>query len=69
MFVLPEKPSTILLADADPGSTPHLRAVLESWNYQVEVIADGSSRLQAPHRPSVPRPGHRGLRIALHEGL
>jgi two-component system, cell cycle response regulator len=41
MSVLPEKSSTLLLADPDPASTAALRALLESWNYQVESLSDG----------------------------
>ncbi len=54
MSVLPEKPSTILLADADPASVAVLGALLESWNYRVEVIADGVAafkRLNGPEPP------------------
>jgi len=54
MSVLPEKPSTILLADADPGSSTHLRELLESWNYQVEVIADGAAAFKRLNNPQSP---------------
>lgn len=54
MSVLPEKPSTILLADADAGSASALSALLESWNYQVELLTDGAAaykRLNGPNSP------------------
>lgn len=41
MSVLPEKPSSILLADADLVSASILSALLTSWNYQVEMFTDG----------------------------
>src|SRR5271170_2497804 len=56
MSVLPEKPSNILLADADPASAEILRTLLESWNYQVEVLADGAAaykRLNSPAPPAL----------------
>jgi two-component system cell cycle response regulator len=43
MSVLPEKNSTILLADADPSASAALAALLESWNYRVESLADGAA--------------------------
>ncbi|QNI33112.1 diguanylate cyclase [Alloacidobacterium dinghuense] len=55
MPVLPEKPS-VLLADADPTSATILSTLLESWNYQVEVIADGAAaykRLNSPQPPEL----------------
>jgi two-component system cell cycle response regulator len=56
MSVLPEKPSTILLADADTATAAALGALLESWNYQVELLADGAAaykRLNAPNAPAL----------------
>ncbi len=56
MSVWPEKPSTILLADADSGVTNHLGALLESWNYQVEILRDGATaykRLNGPEPPAI----------------
>ena len=56
MSVLPEKPSSILLADSDSGSVTTLRALLESWHYQVEVFADGAAaykRLNGPEPPAL----------------
>ena len=41
MPVLQEKPTTILLADADPEAASSLCALLEAWNYQVELLTDG----------------------------
>ncbi|MGC1300118.1 MAG: diguanylate cyclase [Alloacidobacterium sp.] len=55
MSVLPEKPFTILLADADSGSATALGNLLKSWNYQVEVLADGAAafkRLNGPQPPA-----------------
>jgi diguanylate cyclase (GGDEF)-like protein len=56
MSVLPEKFSSILLADADPESVVHLRALLESWKYEVEVLTDGAAafkRLNDIHPPAM----------------
>src|SRR5579862_5393791 len=56
MSVSPEKPSSILLADADPASAEALQTLLESWNYQVEVIADGAAafkRLNSQDSPAL----------------
>jgi two-component system cell cycle response regulator len=56
MSVLPEKPSTILLADADTASAAALGALLESWNYEVELLADGAAaykRLNSPDAPAL----------------
>ena len=56
MSVLPEKPSNILLADADSASATALSALLESWNYHVEVLADGAAaykRLNSPQAPAL----------------
>jgi diguanylate cyclase (GGDEF)-like protein len=56
MSVLPEEPSTILLADADTATAAALGALLESWNYQVELLADGAAaykRLNAPNAPAL----------------
>ena len=43
MSVVPEKPFTILLADADSSAASSLRALLEAWGYQVEPFADGAA--------------------------
>jgi hypothetical protein len=61
MSVLPEKPFTILLADADSGSAAALGNLLKSWNYEVEVLARRSRRIQASQRPATPRHGYCGL--------
>jgi two-component system, cell cycle response regulator len=56
MSVLPEKPSNILLADADPVSSEALCNLLHSWNYQVEVLTDGAAafkRLNSPDAPAL----------------
>jgi len=56
MSVIPEKPSTILLADADAESASVLSALLESWNYQVEVLSDGAAaykRLNGAEPPAM----------------
>jgi two-component system, cell cycle response regulator len=56
MSVLPEKPSNILLADADPVSSEALCNLLHSWNYQVEVLTDGAAafkRLNSPDTPAL----------------
>lgn len=56
MLALPEKASTILLADADPESMAALRTLLESWNYRIETFTDGLSafqRLNSPESPSM----------------
>src|SRR5580698_1209840 len=56
MSVLPEKTSTILLADADPASTGVLIPLLESWNYKVELQTDGAAafkRLNGDEPPAM----------------
>ncbi|HEY6250806.1 MAG TPA: response regulator, partial [Candidatus Angelobacter sp.] len=56
MPVLPEKPSSILLADADSASAAALQSLLESWNYDVEIMADGAAaykRLNSPNPPAL----------------
>ena len=56
MPVLLEKPITILLADAHPETASSLCALLEQWNYKVEVLADGVAafkRLNGPDAPAM----------------
>src|SRR6202008_4770006 len=56
MHFLPENRSSILLADADPASAENLRAILQSWNYQVELITDGAAaykRLSGNNAPAL----------------
>lgn len=56
MSVLPERPSSILLADADSASASSLNALLSSWNYHVEVLADGAAafrRLNGANPPTL----------------
>jgi diguanylate cyclase (GGDEF)-like protein len=51
-----EKPATVLLADANSESATALRALLETWNYQVEVLADGVAafkRLNGAEAPQI----------------
>jgi len=54
MSVLPEKSSTILLADADAESASNLEALLTSWNYQVQVLANGAAAFQVLNSPEAP---------------
>lgn len=56
MSVLPERPSSILLADSDSASASVLSALLSSWNYHVEVLADGPAafkRLTGANPPAL----------------
>jgi two-component system cell cycle response regulator len=48
--------TTILLADANQESASALRSLLESWNYQVEILEDGTAafrRLTGPEPPAL----------------
>ncbi len=50
------KTSTILLADANPESAAALSALLESWNFRVELWTDGAAafkRLNSPEAPEI----------------
>ncbi|HYK34656.1 diguanylate cyclase [Alloacidobacterium sp.] len=56
MPVLPEKHSSILLVDSDPDSASTLSALISSWNYHVEVLADGAAafrRLNGANPPAM----------------
>lgn len=56
MSIPPERPASILLADADPASASALKDLLSSWNYQVELLADGAAafkRLNSDNPPAL----------------
>ncbi len=65
------KPNKILVADDDPVSRRILKSFLTKWNYDVTVVADGTSALQVLDSEDTPRlavldwmmPGLEGVQI------
>ena len=65
----PEPKATILLVDDSPAMLRHLRSLLESDSYQVEIAANGEEALQRMQGGFAPAVVVLDLRVPSRDGL